>query len=232
MNGFLLFDSVHIKWLCGIACLVLLICYVYKRIINKRSLLIILFLGLFLGEIAKQIYLFSTNQYTYWAPPLHLCGLGIFICGWYAFSPNRINSTLLYSLTLPGAIIALIFPGWAYETVGGFIHIHSFVFHALLVMFVLCPLLQFELSLRITDLWSSIIFLIIIVPLIYQYNLSFHTNFMFLNAPVENTPLEWLYEAFGSSGYLLSLSVFIVIIWSIQYGIYTLIRIKKVGKAI
>lgn len=225
MDGFNIFDSTHIKWLCSIMFMLILALFAYRKSQQKQYFLVFLFALLFLGEAAKQIYLLINNQYTYWSPPLHLCGLGIFICGWYALSPNRINATLLYSLTLPGALIALIFPGWTYEVVGGFIHIHSFFFHAILVLFVLCPLFQFELVLRVQDLWVSVVFLIVVVPLIYFYNLKFDTNFMFLNEPVENTPLEWLYLQFHSSGYLVSLSVLMIVIWCIQYGIYYVVRV-------
>ena len=222
MEGFYIFDSTHIKWLCSILVMLILGLFIYRKIQRKRSFLISLFALLFFGEIVKQIYLWLNDQYTYWSPPLHLCGLGIFICGWYALAPNRINATLLYSLTLPGALIALIFPGWTYEVVGGFIHIHSFLFHAVLVLFVLCPLFQSELVLRVQDLWASVVFLIVSVPLIYYYNLKFETNFMFLNSPVENTPLEWLYLQFHSAGYLVSLIVVMIVLWCIQYGIYYL----------
>ena len=169
MDGFQLFDVTHIKWLGAIMLMLICTLYIYRKLQHKRYVLVILFALLFFGEVVKQLYLVVNNQYTYWSPPLHLCGLGIFICGWYALSPNRINATLLYSLTLPGALIALIFPGWTYEEVGGFIHIHSFLFHALLVLFVLCPLVQFELELRFQDLWIAILFLLVVVPLIYFY---------------------------------------------------------------
>lgn len=219
MNGFSIFDSIHLAWLIfiGLFLIISLLFYRYLTIKNQLQFQRGIFGALLILELTKQLYLYVTNQYSYWSPPLHLCGLGIFIIGWHAYFPNRTTATLLYALTLPGAVIALIFPGWTNDLVGGFLHIHSFVFHALLVA-AICPLLTTkQLELRIKDLWRAVIFLLLIVPPIYIYNERFHTNFMFLNRPVSGTPLQWLYDAFGTSGYLLSLMVVLGILWIIMY---------------
>jgi uncharacterized membrane protein YwaF len=219
MNGFSMFDSIHITWLILIAMLLTISIYCYRSFSSQQQQHFqrAIFWLLLALEITKQIFLALTNHYSYWSPPLHLCGLGIFVTGWHAYFPNKTTSTLLFSLTLPGAMIALLFPGWTNNPVGSFLHIHSFVFHALLILFI-CPLIrEKQLTTSFKDLWRSILFLIITVPPIYMYNKQFHTNFMFLNAPVKGTPLQWLYDAFGASGYLISLAIVILIIWIILY---------------
>lgn len=219
MNGFSTFDTIHITWLIFIGLFSIISIYFYRYSSHKNRQLYqrVIFWALLILELSKQLYLLETSQYSYWSPPLHLCGLGIFIAGWHAYFPNRTTATLLYALTLPGAAIALLFPGWTNDPVGGFLHIHSFVFHALLIAFV-CPLIvtrQLELYLR--DLWRAVLFLLIIVPPIYFYNARFKTNFMFLNRPVKGTPLQWLFDAFGNSGYLMSLTVVIGVLWIFMY---------------
>ena len=77
---------------------------------------------------------------------------------------------------------------------------------------------------EINDCWRAVLFLLLTVPIIYLYNATFNTNFMFLNKPVKNTPLQWLYDAFGASGYLVSLAGVIFIIWVM---LYTLKAMKK-----
>ncbi|MEK3764152.1 MULTISPECIES: YwaF family protein [unclassified Solibacillus] len=226
MGGFVIFDSIHVTWLIFISLFLIISIYGYHYISSKQQQLYqksIFWLLLFL-EITKQIYLIVTKQYSYWSPPLHLCGLGIFITGWHAYFSNRTSATLLYTLTLPGAAIALLFPGWTADPVGGFLHIHSFVFHALLVAFI-CPLIrEHQLHTTFRDIWRSVLLLLITVPAIYYYNARFQTNFMFLNRPVKGTPLQWLYDAFGASGYLLSLAGVIFSIWIV---LYVLLNIQK-----
>lgn len=227
MQRFMIFDLIHLSWLIiiTISLIISVICYV--RSTHQKKWLKIIFWTLFISEVLKQLILYFTNEYTYWSPPLHLCGLGIFIVGWHVYQPNKYNATILFSLTLPGALIALIFPGWTANGLNSFLHYHSFIFHALLVAAVLLPLSTKQLHLAYKTLWISILFLVIIVPIIYQYNIKFDTNFMFLNAPVKNTPLQWLYDAFGSSGYLISLSVFMLIIWLFEYILLAFCRYPK-----
>jgi len=219
MDGFSIFDSVHIMWLIIIAVFLVFSLYFYHCFSYERQDLFLksaFWLLLFL-EVAKQIYLLVTDQYSYWSPPLHLRGFGIFIIGWHAYFPNRTTATLLYTLTLPGAAIALLFPGWTIDPVGGFLHFHSFIFHALLVVVVAALILEKQLATNFTDIWRSVLFLLITVPPVYVYNAHFHTNFMFLNRPVKGTPLQWLNDAFGATGYLASLAGVIICIWIVLY---------------
>ena len=226
MRGFTIFDSIHLTWLLGISLFFIISLYSYHYLSTKQQQLFqkfIFWLLLFL-EITKQLYLVSTDQYSYWSPPLHLCGLGIFIIGWHSYFPNRTTATLLFTLTLPGAAIALLFPGWTADAIWSFLHIHSFVFHALLIVFVLVLVKEQQLTTQFRDCWRAALFLLLTVPAIYLYNATFNTNFMFLNKPVKNTPLQWLYDAFSPSGYLLSLAGVIFIIWVM---LYTLKAMKK-----
>lgn len=217
--GFTLFDRVHVSWLVFVVVAVAAMTMVYKRSNAKHQcrLQLTVLIGLLGLEAGKQLYLLFTHQYNYWSPPLHLCGLGMFVIGWHVMKPNRTTATILYSLTLPGAVIALLFPGWANEPVGSFLHIHSFLFHWLLVQYVVMLLAVRQLELKLIDLWRAVVFLLLFVPIIYFYNGTFQTNFMFLNRPVRGTPLQWLYDGFGASGYLVSLAGVLFIVWLVLY---------------
>ncbi len=229
MAGFQIFDAIHLSWLVFILIFIIVNCYFYVRGSSSWRLRWqkVVFWALFILEIIKQIYLVVTDQYSYWSPPLHLCGFGIFIIGIHVYFANRTTSTLLFALTLPGAVIALVFPGWATDPVGGFLHIHSFMFHALLVVYVMALLLTNELQLKLVDLWRAVVFLIVTVPIIYLYNQSFSTNFMFLNRPVKGTPLQWLYDRFGAGGYIGSLIAVLIILWIIMYCSKSMAELRK-----
>lgn len=229
MSGFQIFDSIHIRWLIFILIFIVINCFFYKRGSARWRLhwQKIVFWVLLSLEIAKQIFLFVTDQYSFWSPPLHLCGFGIFIIGLHAYYTNRTTATFLYALTLPGAMIALMFPGWTTDPVGGFLHIHSFIFHALLVVYVIALLITNDLQVKLFDLWRAVVFLIVTVPIIYFYNQAFDTNFMFLNRPVKGTPLQWLYDAFGAGGYLGSLIVVLLFLWLVMYSFKGFIELIK-----
>ena len=80
---------------------------------------------------------------------------------------------------------------------------------------------------KLFNLWRAIAFLIVTVPIIYLYNQSFNTNFMFLNHPVKGTPLQWLFDAFGAGGYLGSLIVVLLFLWLVMYSIKGFVEMIK-----
>ena len=71
MNGFSIFDSIHIMWLIFIAGFLVISVYIYhysshekQNLLQKSFFWLVLF-----SEVAKQLYLLVTNQYSYWSPP-------------------------------------------------------------------------------------------------------------------------------------------------------------------
>ena len=79
----------------------------------------------------------------------------------------------------------------------------------------------------IRDRWREVVFLIATIPIIYFYNQSFNTNFMFLNQPVKGTPLQWLYDAFGAGGYIGSLIGVLILLWITMYSGKSIVAIVK-----
>lgn len=219
MVGFTMYDFIHISWLIVISIFLFILVYYYKKcsIVQKLRIQKTVFFGLLVLEISKQLFLLVTNQYSYWSPPLHLCGLGIFIIGWHSYFPNRTATEILYSLTLPGALAALLIPGWTNEPLFSYIHFNSFIFHTLLVGYVFMLLATKELQPRMKELWRSVLFLIITVPPTYYYNQTFGTNFMFINRPLKGSPLETFEQWFGNPGYLIGFFGLVFIVWVIMY---------------
>ena len=220
---------VHFLWLIIISIAICFLIYKYTNssITQKNFIQKAIVYTLVLLECSKQIYLLVTDNYSYWSPPLHLCGIGIFLIGWHAYLPNKTTAEILYSLTLPGAIAALIFPGWTNEPLFGFIHVNSFIFHALLIGYVVMLLAAKELVPRIQNLWRSVLFLLITVPPTYFYNKTFGTNFMFINRPLKGSPLETLEQILGNPGYLIGFSSLLLIVWALIYLPFVLRALYK-----
>lgn len=134
--------------------------------------------------------------------PLHLCQIApvlylIFSCtGW-----DWAGQTC-YALCLPGALAALLFPDWNMYPQWNFMNLTSFVFHALLVLFPLWQLLSGAIRPRLGALWKVCLFLALIVPAIYWFDVSFQVNYFFLIADAPDSPLSVLYTWFGQRGYL------------------------------
>lgn len=225
-QGFVAFDQVHWSWLAGIAVAIIMLTWLYVRSPEHRRTVIkrVLAYSLLIGELVKLIVVWQLGKPLLFYIPIHLCGMAIVLLMLHVYRPFAVVNEILFSLTLSGAIIALLFPGWTDETTMGFLHIHSFVFHAIITAYPIMLLASGELKPQAKQLWKVGIFLIIVIPLIYQFNAAVGTNYMFLNRPIANSPLMVIYDTFGKHGYIWGLVLVTMLIWVIQYSVYGVVR--------
>ncbi len=93
---------------------------------------------LILLEIYKQLFLYvivNNMHYCYWYFPFQLCSMGMYLCALLPLFRGRLKSavlTFLFDFSLPGALLALLFPEdflrdtWA-------LTLHGFIYHSALV---------------------------------------------------------------------------------------------------
>jgi hypothetical integral membrane protein (TIGR02206 family) len=219
-EGFMLFGGAHIAMLGGLAIIIAAICYAYKKQNgHRRSITIkIIALTILSLEIIKQISL-PALQGRYWVEqlPLHLCGLSIAIDVFHAFYPNKTTGEILYSLGLPGALAALIYPNWTMYPMANFYSLQSFMIHALHIALPLMLLLTGEIRPDAKRLWRVVAFLAVAVPPIYFFNIRHNTNFFFINAGSEGSPLEIFVNWLGFPGFLLPYAGLVAVIWLMMY---------------
>ena len=91
-----------------------------------------------------------------------------------------------------------LFPDWVRYPAIHFITIQGFTFHAGIVLYVICQLLQHNIIPRLAALWKVIVFLLVVVPPVYLFDKKFHANYMFVNVPSPGSPLEWLASFLGT----------------------------------
>lgn len=228
--GFEMFGTVHLIWLAGIVMTVLGFCKFYKMLSQdgRKSCQRKLSLAMLLLEIYKDGVLIATGAFSLKYLPLHLCSMAIFIYMIHSFKPNYITSEIIYSLCLPGAFLALLFPTWTAYPVINFIHLHSFILHALLIIYPFILLNAGDLIPNSKNLWISAVFLMGVVPPMYGFNKIFDTNFLFINKPSEiNASLIILERELGNPGYLLGYIAIVLIIWCFLYLPALLFEYKK-----
>ena len=112
--GFRLFGIAHLLWLGGIVLAVLAIaltCRRWKPETVHRLLCGLTWAALLL-EICKDGVLLYTGQFRPNYLPLDLCGLSIFVEFAAVRNPRPLLLEPVYSLSLPGACLALLFPNW------------------------------------------------------------------------------------------------------------------------
>ena len=202
-SGYNLFDHKHIL-LIGLCFLFILICVlIYKksspelRTILKKSLGTVPFVLI----LSRMAYVLFCNESIIYEMPLHLCSMAGIICLVHSLTKGFL-SQVLFSLCMPGAILAIIFPDGTMYPLLHFITIESYLFHSLIIAYVCFILIEDKTVPSIKESYKSVLFLIFTVPFVYLYNLHFHTNFMFLMGPSFGSPLKGIYDSYGYPGYL------------------------------
>jgi len=217
--GFTLYGPYHISWLVISLLSVLLTSKFFLGLNDKGKRILQLSLGWFLlfFELYKDIYLMFRGEFNIGYLPLDLCGMAIFAILYHAYTNNPFVGEMLYNLFLPGAIAALLFSNWTHRSMFEFMSFFSFIFHIVIVVYCIMVLRSGIIRPHVKRIWSSVLFLAIVAPIIYPLNKLWDTNYLFLNVPSPGSPLVPLEKIFGNPGYLFGLALLIAIIWIIMY---------------
>lgn len=229
-NGFVLFHGTHLAVLLLICCILVLCIHFYRHSKQKRLWQWSIVTALLLLEVLKQGILFATGQFGLQYLPLDLCGLSIFFCLFYVWKPCVYLGELLYSLSLPGTLLALLFPNWNRLPLWNFFCIHSFVLHTLLLFLPVLLLADGTLQPNWHRLPLSFTTLAGCSIIVAWCNRQWGTNFFFLSKPSKGSPLIWFANWFGESLYWIGFPVLIAAIWGLLYGLPILFHwlLKKI----
>ncbi len=222
--GFSLWGPGHIIWLGCIILAVVIVSSIYRKAGYRKRRIIAGAAAFFLpvSEIVKDCYTASIGQFDIEYFPFHLCGISIFIILIDYLKPNRFTSQLVMYACMPGAVAALLCCNWTAAPFFNFFCIHSFVFHAVIVIYAICRYRGRELRPEYSGIWKSVAVVYgWAIPMILVNN-RFDTNFMFLNKASEGSPLTVLVDLFGEDMYYVSFGVFVLVVWHIMYGFYIL----------
>ena len=131
-------------------------------------------------ELFKMAILIASGNYGVGYLPLHLCSINIFMITIHAYKPSAIVDNFLYTVCIPGAIAAMLFPTWTSLPLGNGMHLHSFTVHTLLALYPIVLSVNGDIRPDIRKLPKSLGLLVLMAIPIYGVNLLLDTNFMFL----------------------------------------------------
>ena len=198
--GISLFGGVHLLWLAAFVlfCLVMTFCYRKASEKNQKKIRIAFFVLLWLDEFWKMYGLISHGNYLFDYLPLHLCSINIFLITYHAFRPSRLLDNYLYTVGIPGAMAALLFPSWTSLPAANFMHWHSFTVHILLAAYPLVLTLAGKIKPDYKMIPKCLGLLIAMAIPVYFINLLLDTNFMFLMLAEPGNPLYIFETMWGS----------------------------------
>jgi len=162
---------------------------------------------------------FATGQYTVHRLPLHLCTVFSLFKIIDAYVENKYTKEVLIILTMPAALLANLFPDWATQPLINFNTFQQFIFHALIINYVLMRYFAGEIKPKLKQIWMPLTALFGILPLIFLINSQLGTNFFFISTYSPGSPLEILYHAFGSL-YVPAVATVKITLWLLIYGIF------------
>lgn len=217
-GGFRHFSPAHLGHLLLIGAFCGGLCLVYRRGGDGRRRA--LRLGLAWANIAltavRGALLMAAGQYGPERLPLHLCGMAVYICLLHALRPGRLRAQFLLAFCMPGALAAILFPDWTACPPWSVLSAWNFSIHALIVAYVLMQLTAGDIR-REPGLLPACLGIMLLLALpVYIFNLAVGTNFMFLNYPAPNSPLE-LFTFLGRPGYILGYLPMIAAVWALIY---------------
>lgn len=222
--GFAQYDIVHIIWLLAFAAITIANCIWYLKMGEHgrqrwRKVIAVL---LVLDEVYKVVFLIVGKRYLLDYLPLHLCSINIFIIAIHAWKPSKILSGFLYTVCIPGALAALLFPSWTALPLSNFMHLHSFTVHILLALYPIVLGVAGELAPSVRKVPQYLLLLLAMAVPIYFFNLLFETNFMFLMHADEGNPLYIFEQLWGN--HLLGFPVLIGAILIVMYVPMVILR--------
>ena len=198
--GFSHFDPLHLAWL-GVFGLSAVICCLVFRKLSPRGKTVFkrVLAGLIVAdEIFKMVCLTVGGNYTWNYLPLHLCSINIILIAVHVIKPSKTLDNFLYSICIPAAIAALLFPTWTKLPLLNFMHIHSFTVHILLAAYPIMLTAGGDIRPTAKELPKSLLLLMGLALPVYVVNLLCDTNFMFLMEAGKGNPLYWFEKAWGS----------------------------------
>lgn len=198
--GFAHYGKLHLCWLAAFILLTVLNCILYRRLGEKGRKIwrLVVAALLVLDEVYKQIPLFINGYFTLEYLPLHLCSINIFVIAFHAIKPTKTVGNYLYTVCIPGAMAALLFPTWNALPGANYMLIHSFTVHILLALYPIVLTVAGEIKPELKELPKALLLLVGLAAFALICNLIMDANFMFLMYAEPGNPLYLFKEMWGS----------------------------------
>ena len=225
--GFDMFGTVHLIWL-GAFVLAAVLCSLYYRSLDEKGRSLwrkVIAILLVLDEVYKQVFLLIGDRWGAGYLPLHLCSVNIFIVAYHAFCPKKLTGNFLYTVCIPGALAALLFPSWTALPAANFMHTHSFTVHILLALYPIVLTAAGEIRPDIKLVPKCVGMLLIMAFLAWLINPLLNANFFFMAEAGSGNPLQWFEENWGN--HLLGFPVLVSAIVLVMHSPWVVVRRLK-----
>ena len=170
-------------------------------------------------EVIQDMTLVAEHKMNAQYLPLHLCGQAMFLeplhAGMKDGRGKKELGNMIYSLFLPSAAMALVFPGWNNLPVMNGISLKKYTAHFFLVLYGILIREDGQIHLEKKTFLEDLIYLYGVALLLWPFNNRFHTNYLYTHEPVD--PLRWIWDRYGKKTYILIMMTAGIVLISSMY---------------
>ena len=232
MTGFETFGPEHLLWLVILAAAgtVLYRAAFAKSgqngtVLTERVMLAAAVLPV-LGRVLPAFYEIRKGIYGPDSLPLHVCsmaGYGClvhFVLSHKAYRSFQVLSELLFFPGLPGALLALLFPGWGWCRPFSFLSICEFLGHGGIVLYVLLRLRDSGICPGLQRAWIPVLFCAVYALVMIPFDKMTGMNYGFLLFPSPDSPLSGIAALAGTGiGYYAGYALLVLGIMAASYAL-------------
>ena len=211
--GFGMFRVGHFIWLAVIFAGIYLVMRWYRRtdMRTQRKIEIVTAASMSVWIVIRAIYIAVLRENFLYELPLHLCSMAGILCGIHCATHWDWLGQVLYSLCLPGAVLALLFPNWNFYPAIHFLSMEAFLFHMGILLYVFLMLWSHKIVPDVKKAGYVVFFMLAVVVPIYFFDQRYDVNYMFVNRPSAGSPLVWLADRMGDPGYLVGYALLMLL---------------------
>ena len=218
--GFSLYGPEHLIWLgvLGVMCGAMVISYRAMSSAARTRFARITATGLLALEVLRDVYLVAAGAWKWSYLPLHPCSFTMFFMVAWAWKPRKVWGQLMYGYGLIGALAARLFCNWTDQPIWQFQTIYSFLFHGILVGWILMLLLSGDIRPEGKGFFQCILFLVVAAPIATAFNyLLPDCNFFFTYSGSKGSPLEILIRIFGEPWWLAAYAILVMLVLGAEF---------------
>lgn len=227
--GYGQFTKKHFIWITILTLFVAGIVFIYSQMDMQGRILLLRSIGatLIIIDIIKLILIAASGGDVYEFFPLELCSFAAYsiVCDsiWIG---NTIFPIMLLTLFMPAAFMAVLFPTTSTLPAVNFYTIHQFLYHGLIIAYVVARFVCKEIPLDYPGVWKSIFYVILLAAVIYVIDKIFHKDFMFLVDDYDNPLLKVITKVTGGGfAYTVGLVLFCIFMIQVFYILFKIINI-------
>lgn len=227
--GYGQFTPAHFVWIAASVIFVAVISFVYSisGLADRYTILRTIAAILIIIDVIKLVLIgYSDVKVTEYLP-LELCSFAAyFIVIDSIFPENTITPLMLLIVFLPAAIMAVAFPTTQALPSFNFYTIHQFLYHDLIIAYVISRFISGEIDFSYLGVWISILNTLVVAGIVYVIDTVFNRNYMFLRGTEGNPLLEVIWKVTkGGIAYTGGLVCFCIIIIHFFFLLFTCIRL-------